>query len=276
MLTLGPAEDRRANRPLRVGVLCSRRAPGLAELLDRSRRGAFRVVCCFTSEEDFSGSRIAEKERIPWLSRSIRAFHGSRRARLGDLRARADYDDLTARLLAPFRLDLVVLSSYLYVLTAPMLEAFRDRIFNVHGSDLARTAPGGRPLYPGLRAVRDAIVAGEPETRATLHLVTVALDEGPPLLRSWPFPVSPLVADALAAESRETVHAYAFAHQEWMLQKAWGRLLGQGIELLAQSPVELDGGEFRIGPSRGPWEVSESGGILLESEPPPLGLAVGE
>ncbi len=33
---------------------------------------------------------------------------------------------------------------------------------------------------------------------------------------------------------------------------------------------------FRIGPFRGPWELSERGGTLLESETPALELAVEE
>ena len=99
-----------------------------------------------------------------------------------------------------------------------MLEAFPDRIVNVHGSDLARTGARGRPLYAGLRAVRDAIRAGEPETRATAHFVTERLDEGPILLRSRPFPVSPLVADLRRRGLAHALKAYAFAHQEWMLE----------------------------------------------------------
>jgi folate-dependent phosphoribosylglycinamide formyltransferase PurN len=263
-------------RPLSVAVLCSRRAPGLEELIERSRRGAFRIVCCLTSEEDFAERALAEENAIRWISHPVRAFHRARGVPLSNRAARARYDAETARLLAPFRPDVVVLSSYLYVLTAPMLRAFPERIFNVHGSDLEKTGPDGKPLYVGLRAIRDAIVAGEPETRASFHLVTEALDEGPALLRSWAFPVSPLVEDARRAQSRETLHAYAFAHQEWMLRRAWGRLLSDGIELMAGSPVRLVNGAFRIGPFRGPWDLSERGGVLLESEPPALGRAVGE
>jgi folate-dependent phosphoribosylglycinamide formyltransferase PurN len=263
-------------RRLRVGVLCSRRAPGLAELLERSRHGAFEIVSCLTSEEDFAERRLARKAGIACFSHPVRAYHRARQAPLSNRAARAGYDAATARLLAPFRPDLVVLSSYLYVLTAPMLDAFPNRIFNVHGSDLLQTDPAGRPRYPGLRAVRDAIVAGETETRASLHLVTEALDEGPVLLRSWPFPVSPLAADARAAKSRETLHAYAFAHQEWMMQRAWGRLLAGGIELTAGSPLRLEKGVFRVGAHRGPWDVPEHGEIAFESGPRRLGRAVGE
>ncbi len=85
--------------------------------------------------------------------------------------------------------------------------------------------PTGRPLYTGLTAVRDAIRAGEPQTRATAHIVTERLDEGPILLRSRPFPVAPLVADLRRRGLAHAVNAYAFAHQEWMLETAWGPLL---------------------------------------------------
>lgn len=263
-------------RCLRVGVLCSRRAPGLVELLERSRHGSFEIVCCLTSEEDFAERRLARRAGIACFSHPVRTYHRTLRAPLSDPTVRASYDAATAKQLARFELDVVVLSSYLYVLTQPMLDAFPNRIFNVHGSDLLQTDPAGHPRYPGLRAVRDAIVAGETETRASLHLVTEALDEGPVLLRSWPFSVSPLVADARAAKSRETLHAYAFAHQEWMLQRAWGRLLAGGIELTAGSPLRLEKGVFRVGAHRGPWDVPEHGEIAFESGPRLLRRAVGE
>jgi hypothetical protein len=52
--------------------------------------------------------------------------------------------------------------------------------------------------------------------------VTEEVDLGPTILRSAAFPVSPLVAAALARGDVASVKAYAFAHQEWMLSGAWG------------------------------------------------------
>ena len=66
-------------------------------------------------------------------------------------------------------------SSYLYLLTAPMLEAFPGRIVNVHGSDLARTGRDGRPLYAGLtrRSRRDpGGRAGDARDRPRRHRKT--------------------------------------------------------------------------------------------------------
>jgi phosphoribosylglycinamide formyltransferase-1 len=209
--------------PLRVAVLTSRRAPGLRALLE-ARDASFRIVCVLATEEEFRDPSL-EASGIPIVPNLIRRFYAWTRTGLGDLELRRRYDGRSARLLAPHRPDLLLMSSYLYIATEPLLAAYPGRIVNVHGSDLTRRDCDGRPLYPGLRAVRDAIAAGETETRATSHVVTEALDAGPVLRRSRPYPVSPMVADLRRAGARHAVNAYAYAHQEWMLETAWGPLL---------------------------------------------------
>jgi folate-dependent phosphoribosylglycinamide formyltransferase PurN len=239
MLTL----DRRP----RVAVLFSRRCPGLSSLLAGHRRREFDLACALTSEGDFAGRDALRDLRIPLVAHPIRDFYRDARIPLTDLEARRDYDRQSAALLAPYRPDILVLSSYLYLLTEPVLHVWPDRILNVHGSDLARTGADGRPLYPGLRAVRDAIRAGERETRATAHIVTPELDAGPILLRSRPFPVSPMVEDLRGAGATHALNAYAYAHQEWMLRTAWGPLMTSAVALVAHEraprlavPIEID------------------------------------
>ena len=112
-----------------------------------------------------------------------------------------------------------------------MLEAFDGRIINVHHSDLLRRTPEGRARYPGLRAVRDAIRAGERETRATAHVVTAQLDEGPVLVQSSAYPVPPVAAWAREREDWDLLKAVVWAHQEWMLRDAWGPLLAGALEM---------------------------------------------
>jgi folate-dependent phosphoribosylglycinamide formyltransferase PurN len=225
MLSLG-------RRP-RVAVLFSRRCPGLDRLLAGHERRQFDLACALTSENDFSGSAALRALGIPLVTHPIREFYRRTGHPLADLLARRDYDRQSVALLAPHRPDLLVLSSYLFLLTDPVLEAWPARIVNVHGSDLRRTRRDGRPLYPGLRAVRDAIRAGEKETRATAHIVTADLDAGPILLSSRPFPVSPMAEDLRRAGATHSLNAYAHAHQEWMLQTAWGPLLTSAIALVA-------------------------------------------
>ena len=222
--------------PLRVAVLSSRRCPGVSELLSDPARGKrWNLVAALAGEEDFDGADLARLQSagIPVVRHSVREFHRGRGARLSDLSVRADNDAVIAAKLAPFRPDLCLFSGYLHVATAPLLELTGRRAINIHGSDLTRQGPDGRPMYPGLRAVADAIFCGESETRATAHWVTDEIDAGPVIARSRAYPVAPLVTDLLARGDRKGVKAYAFAHQEWMLHDAWGPLWQSVLRLVA-------------------------------------------
>lgn len=219
---------------LRVAVLSSLRSPGLDRLVAGAQEsGLYRVVCLLASDESFRDGGVAAAAGVPTVLHPIRAFCEERGRRFTDLSVRQDYDAETVERLRPFAPDALLLSGYLLIATAPLLAAWPDRIVNVHGADLERRGPDGQPLYRGLRAVRDAIVAGESETRATAHVVTERLDDGPVLLRSEAFPVAPLVGQLRRDGADHAVRAYAYAHQEWMLQSAWGRLLAGSAEILA-------------------------------------------
>jgi folate-dependent phosphoribosylglycinamide formyltransferase PurN len=178
---------------LNVGVLCSKRAPGLPELRARTN-----VVC------------VLERE-------------APRRA------AREAFDAETAAMLRAFHVDAVVCLGYLYVITAPLLAAFPDRILNVHDSDL--------PRFPGLHATRDAIYAGQRETRSSVHIVTPQLDLGPVLARSDAFPVAPFVHEAVARGEHDIVRAYAYAQREWMMRSTWGALAADALGRLVLEEV---------------------------------------
>jgi folate-dependent phosphoribosylglycinamide formyltransferase PurN len=228
-------------KPLRVAVLCSGRCPGAADLLsDRARGRRWELVGALTTEEEMVDRPLFESAKVPLVSEPIRPFYRRRCRRISDLSVRAEYDEEVARLLNSFHPDLLLFSSYLYFATPTLLDAYGGRVINIHGSDLNRLGPDGRPRYVGLRAVRDSILAGEPETRATAHWVTEELDMGPPILRSAAFPVSPLVPPALARGDLASVKAYAFAHQEWMLSEAWGPMWRAVLRLVTSGRAVPD------------------------------------
>ncbi len=66
--------------------------------------------------------------------------------------------------------ELVILAGFMRVLKAPMLEAFRRRILNIHPSLL--------PKFPGLDAWKQALAAGETVTGCTVHYVDEKIDHG--------------------------------------------------------------------------------------------------
>lgn len=223
---------------LRVVVLTSGRAPGLAYLLEEDPlRGAlYEIVGVASSDSACVERATCAAHEIPFATLDLRAFARERGARWTDMQLRELYDAALIELIAPWAPDAVVCAGYLHVLTPHFLGAFPNRVLNVHDADLAITE-GGRAKYRGLRSTRDAIVAGEPETRVTVHVVTPALDEGPIVARSRAFPVHSLVADARRWQAIDVLKAYAYAQREWMMRAAFGPLLSRGIAWLASGGV---------------------------------------
>lgn len=226
---------------LRVAVLCSKRAPGLDELLRHPNRGKlFDIACVVTSENSLAGTERIESAGVPVLVHPIRSFFDARRASLRHLPTRRDYDQINAGILKQLGVDTVVLVGYTYVLTEAMLEAFPGRILNIHDADLTLRGAGGERRYVGLHSTRDAIAAGASETRSTVHYATAEVDAGPILLLSRSYAVAPFAHEAALAGHEDIVKAYAYAHREWMMRDGWGSMLVRALEYISAGAEQDD------------------------------------
>jgi len=251
---------------LRVAVLSTSRAPGLDYLLERDPGRGHRwemVGFIATDPANRDLARVVDAG-IPAATPDIRAFYAATGARWTDLAARREFDRRTVALLEELYADLIVTCGYRHILTTPFLEAYPNRVINIHDSDL--------PAYPGLHAVRDAVLAGERATRSTVHLVTAEVDGGPPLVRSWAFPTHPLVTDARRWGATDILKAYAYAQREWMMRAAWGPLLAHAIGRVADGPVKLEGRSVRLGGMPGPHTLDPvEPAVALETAAPAAG-----
>lgn len=241
--------------PLRVAVLSSARAPGFAHLLAAGPERSWRIVACVTTDPEWADAGAARRAGVPVLVRDLRRFHEERRAPLADADARRAFDAGTARALRPYAPEVVLAAGYLWILSEPMLEAFPERVLNLHDSDLTLRDAEGRPRYRGLGSTRDAILAGEPETRSTLHIVTAEVDGGPPLLRSRAFPVHPMVREAREWGAIDILKAYAYAQREWMMRAAWGPMWERALDLTATGRVRTLDGRCVVDGRLGPLEM---------------------
>jgi phosphoribosylglycinamide formyltransferase-1 len=70
-----------------------------------------------------------------------------------------------------FRPDLVVSAGFMRILSPVFVDAFADRLLNIHPSLL--------PEFPGAHAVRDALEAGASESGTTIHFIDHLVDHGP-------------------------------------------------------------------------------------------------
>lgn len=119
---------------------------------------------------------------------------------------------LPISILKEFDVDLVVLAGYMCYVTAPYLQAFPDRIINIHPALLPKY--GGQGMY-GHHVHEAVIAAGEKESGITIHLVDDHYDHGQ-ILRQETCPVFPNdTPDSLA----ERVHALEYAHFPETIEK---------------------------------------------------------
>lgn len=88
-----------------------------------------------------------------------------------DFDNKAEYEQKILCWLRDKEIDLVVLAGYMRILGSALVDAYQDRIINIHPSLL--------PNFPGLHGIKDAFEAGVAETGVTIHYVDNGVDTGP-------------------------------------------------------------------------------------------------
>jgi len=151
----------------RLGVLISGRGSNLQSLLAAIRRGdlSARVAVVISNRPEAAGLLRAREAGIETVC-----------LRQQDFENRASYDLALAGALTARDVDLVCLAGFMRLIGPPMLDAFPNRILNIHPSLL--------PAFPGLDAQRQALDHGVKLAGATVHLVTEELDGGPIVLQA--------------------------------------------------------------------------------------------
>lgn len=243
--------------PLRIAVLASRHAEGIGELLADPNRGAtWNLSIVAGSESELAEAPLLEEAGVPVELRPIRRLPAFR-----NLRAREEYDEELAELFSRMSIDYILLAGYRYVLTDPMLARFPGRILAIHDSDLSRR----ETIHAGPHAVRDAILAGEQETRSSVYMVTRDVARGPLFLLGGPFPVSPMAIDARERGDADFLFAYSDLHRRWMIS-SWGAMLARTLELLAGGTSQVIGDVVWVDGAPGPCRMGESPHACHEPE----------
>ena len=83
---------------------------------------------------------------------------------------REDFDQALVEVLKDIRPDLIVLAGFMRILTPLMIEAFKNKIINIHPSLL--------PKYPGLDTHNLVLKNGDLKHGVTIHYVNEVLDGG--------------------------------------------------------------------------------------------------
>jgi len=195
----------------RLGVLISGRGSNLQAIIDAiaSRRLDAAIAVVVSNRPDAPGLQLARDAGLDARCLSPRGYTD-----------RDAYDRALADVLKNCRVDLVCLAGFMRLVGQPLLDAFPDRILNIHPSLL--------PAFPGLNAQQQALDHGVRVTGATVHLVTSALDAGPIVLQA-------------AVPVRENDTAETLAERVLVEEH---RLYPEAIRMVLDGRWSLDGRRF--------------------------------
>lgn len=106
---------------------------------------------------------------------------------------REELDRAIVETLQEYGVKWVIMAGWMRIVTPVLLDAFPDRVINIHPSLL--------PSFKGVRAVEQALAAGVKVTGCTVHIARAEVDSGPILMQA----VVPILPDDTAASLHERI-----------------------------------------------------------------------
>lgn len=145
-----------------------------------------------------------------------------------DFETRELFHEKLLSTLLEYQIDLVVLAGYLVVVPEMVIDAFENRIINIHPSLIPSFCGTG---YYGLKVHEAALKRGVKYSGATVHFVDKGTDTGPIILQK---PVEVLEGDTPKQ-----------LQQRIMEQAEW-KIMPEAINLIANGKVSVVDGKVRI------------------------------
>jgi phosphoribosylglycinamide formyltransferase-1 len=159
--------DRKIGSRPRISVLVSGRGSNLQSIIDAIQAGRLDADIAVV---------VSNRRDAYALTRARDAGIEAAYLNPKDHADRDAYDRAIVDVLKSKDVGLVCLAGFMRLVGQPFLDAFPDRILNIHPSLL--------PAFPGLDAQRQALDHGVRVAGCTVHLVTAELDGGPIVLQS--------------------------------------------------------------------------------------------
>jgi phosphoribosylglycinamide formyltransferase-1 len=152
---------------LRIGILASGRGSNFQAIIDAVEAGHIKAVIDILITDNPAAFAVerAKKHGIEHLVMSPKQF-ASR-----DEYFQGITDELEGR-----GVGLVVLAGFMRVVGSPLVDAFRNRIMNVH--------PALLPSFPGLHGQKQAHDYGVKISGCTVHFVDEGMDTGPIIIQA--------------------------------------------------------------------------------------------
>lgn len=204
----------RTNRtpPLRIAVLASGRGSNLQAIIDAIEAGRLdaKIVAVLSNKKDAAALERARKHGITGMFVDPKPF-------VGRPDSRDAYDRTLLEILQRQEVELVLLAGYMKIVTALLVNAYANRMMNIHPSLL--------PAFPGLDVQKKAIEWGCKLAGCTVHFVTEGVDEGPIIVQA--------AVPILDGDTAESLAARILTQEHIIYPRA--------VQLFAEGRLRVDG-----------------------------------
>ncbi len=203
--------------PLRIAVLASGRGSNLQAVIDAIEAGLVqaRIVAVISNKKDAMALERARKHKLTDIFVDPKPYAGRPDSREA-------YDRELLQILNQHDVELVLLAGYMKIVTKVLVDAYANRMMNIHPSLL--------PSFPGLDVQKKAIEWGCKLAGCTVHFVTEGVDEGPIILQA--------AVPILDRDAPETLAARILEQEHKIYPKA--------VQLFAQGRLRVEGRRVSI------------------------------
>lgn len=205
---------------LKVGVLVSGGGTNLQAILDAIDNGEItnaQVSLVISNNAGAYALERAKNHKIEAVCISPKSFE-----------SRDEFHKALLENLQESGVDLVVLAGFLVAIPSMIVEAFPNRIINIHPSLIPSFCGTG---YYGLRVHEGALARGVRVTGATVHFVDAGTDTGPIILQK--------AVEIAPEDTPETLQRRVMENAEW-------KILPEAIDLIANGKVTVKDGKVVI------------------------------
>lgn len=198
---------------LRVVVLVSGGGTNLQAIIDAVENGTItntEIVGVISNNKNAYALERAAKHGIKSVCISPKSYE-----------TRAEFNDALLDTVNEFQADLLVLAGFLVVIPEKMIEAYRNRIINIHPSLIPSFCGTG---FYGLKVHEAALEKGVKVVGATAHFVDEGTDTGAIILQK--------AVEVQKGDTPEVLQRRVMEQAEW-------KILPQAIDLIANNKVDV-------------------------------------
>lgn len=190
----------------------------IIDAIDAGRVTNTKIIGVISNKADAFALERAKKAGIPGICISPK-----------DYETRDEFNEKFLEQMKELNPDLIVLAGFLVNIPAAMVEAFRNKIINIHPSLIPSFCGTG---FYGLKVHEGALARGVKVTGATVHFVDEGTDTGPIILQK--------AVDILPRDDAKSLQQRVMEEAEWII-------LPKAIDLIAKGRVRVEDGRVVIG-----------------------------